>query len=383
LTTAAEATSTTAGAGSSKHVPELDGVRGLAILFVLVFHARAVYANFSEIPLPIFRVLDLGWSGVDLFFVLSGFLITGILLDSRESKTYFRTFYIRRALRIFPLYFAYVLLVMVAVRPIYRWFAHEDPWSATNPWWYVTYLLNWKADHGFDDLYLGHLWSLAIEEQFYFVWPLIVWLCPKKKLVWLCGSVALASLALRFYMYSRGVWPEAIYRLTPTRMDALALGSLAAIGIRNFRTLCERLIVPAAALSGFGVLILVSRARATYWGDMWVGSLGTFFLAVLYTALVFAAATQHSSGLSTFLRYEPLRKVGKYSYAMYVLHSIPYNLSVDWTRNWLNGKNAEFVVISKALYFPALIGMAFLAGWLSWNLLEKRVLRFKQGFRYG
>jgi hypothetical protein len=148
----------------------------LAILLVLAFHCRVAFSGTQEIPLPILRVLDLGWSGVDLFFVLSGFLITGILLDSRESHGYFRTFYARRVLRIFPLFFAYLFLVLVVFRYAWIWYSGRDLWSATNPWWYFSYLLNWKPDHGYNDLYLGHLWSLAIEEQFYLVWPLVVWL---------------------------------------------------------------------------------------------------------------------------------------------------------------------------------------------------------------
>ena len=114
------------------HIRELDGIRGLAILFVIAFHARAVYTYSSEIPLPFFKVLDLGWSGVDLFFVLSGFLITGILLDTRDSPSYFRTFYARRALRILPLYFVYVLCVAFIVRPIYIHFTGVNEWSTTN-----------------------------------------------------------------------------------------------------------------------------------------------------------------------------------------------------------------------------------------------------------
>src|SRR4051794_968387 len=105
----------------SKHIPALDGVRGLAILLVIAFHARVVFVSTSEIPFLGFRLLALGWIGVDLFFVLSGFLITGILLDTRDASGYFQAFYSRRVLRIFPLYFFYLFLILVAGRNLWLW----------------------------------------------------------------------------------------------------------------------------------------------------------------------------------------------------------------------------------------------------------------------
>lgn len=113
---------------SDRHIPTLDGVRGLAIVFVILFHAHIVFAKSSEIPDVLYQALGLGWSGVDLFFVLSGFLISGILLDTVDSPRYFRTFYARRVLRIFPLYFVYLLLILLAVRPLFEHFLHFDDW---------------------------------------------------------------------------------------------------------------------------------------------------------------------------------------------------------------------------------------------------------------
>ncbi len=367
---------------SARHVPQLDGVRGLAILLVLAFHSRSIYTDPSEIPYAVIRLMDLGWSGVDLFFVLSGFLITGILLDTRDSNSYFRTFYIRRVLRIFPLYFTYVVSILVVVRFLSRSYLGVDYWTGTNPWWYVTYLLNWKSDHGYNDLYLGHLWSLAIEEQFYFVWPLVVWLFPRKRLAWLCGALAVMALALRIVLYASGTWPEAIYRLTPTRMDTLALGALTAVAVRDFRRAYAACLFPVATVCGFLVLYLAANSRAFYWNDPAMGTIGASLLAVLYACLVFAAATGASGALSRLLQYRPLRAAGKYSYAMYVLQSMPYTLTVDWAREWLAGKPAALVIPLKALYFPFLTAIAFTAAWLSWRLLERRFLKLKERFVY-
>src|SRR5579883_1444496 len=120
---------------SSEHVPALDGVRGLAILGVIAFHARVVFTNTSEMPSSIFSLASQGRLGVTLFFVLSGFLITGILLDSRDSAGYFRRFYFRRVLRIFPLYFAYLFGIFLGVRAVWIFVAGHDPWKAGSPWW--------------------------------------------------------------------------------------------------------------------------------------------------------------------------------------------------------------------------------------------------------
>src|SRR5215469_7550470 len=201
------------GSEGSGHVPALDGIRGLAVLFVIAFHSRAPFLNTSEIPFSLFQFLGLGWSGVDLFFVLSGFLITGILLDTRRAPGYFRVFYARRALRIFPLYFAYLLLILVVLQGIFVVFVRTNPWQHVNPLLYLTYSMNWVS--GLDDQWLGHLWSLAVEEQFYLIWPAAVWFCSRRSLPWVCIAMATAALAFRIWPQAIGQAPDQVYFLTP------------------------------------------------------------------------------------------------------------------------------------------------------------------------
>src|SRR5580698_6867484 len=146
-----------------KRIRQLDSVRGLAVLLVLV-HNTDIYPS-----LHLGLITNAGWSGVDLFFVLSGFLITGILIDTKEAQNYFSSFYARRMLRIFPLYYAVLtLLVIVALHP-------------TQIYYYL-YLSNWLIllKDGWQPNVAGHFWSLAVEEQFYLIWPLCVWLLPKR-----------------------------------------------------------------------------------------------------------------------------------------------------------------------------------------------------------
>ena len=304
------------------HVPALDGVRGVAILMVILFHCRSVFNSPAELPYVLLRVMDLGWSGVDLFFVLSGFLITGVLLDSRESPAYFRTFYLRRALRIFPLYFAYLFLVLVLFRFGWLWTAGADLWKGTNPWWYVTYLLNWKSDHGYNDLYLGHFWSLAIEEQFYCVWPLVVWLCPVKRLRWLCLGIAIASLAFRCQLGRWGVDQEAIYRMTPSRTEALVWGAMAAVGLRQFPEIVRRWSGPVFCVAAAVFFNVVVWAQQGMWHDWRMRTAGVSSLALAYACLVLWAAAPGTGIVSRVFSIPLLRRLGKISYGMYVWQSI-------------------------------------------------------------
>jgi peptidoglycan/LPS O-acetylase OafA/YrhL len=361
-----------------KHIPALDGVRGLAILLVIAFHARVVFTTTNEIPYLGFRALGLGWSGVDLFFVLSGFLITGILLDSRGSPRYFRVFYLRRALRIFPLYFAYLFLILIVARFLLLAYTGSDLWNSTNPWWYFTYLLNWKSDQGYNDLVLGHLWSLAIEEQFYLVWPAMVWLAPRRHLKWLCLIIAAGAFLARFYMGSHGYGSEATYRMTPGRMDTLALGAFVAVGLRDFRAVLDRWANVVLALSTAGFLAVWAFNSGPVWSDLAMRTLGASLIAVVYSCLVFHAATLQKGTVCRFLSSTLLTRCGKYSYAMYVLHSVPYNLTADAIRNLsVQTLPLPLVIAAKYLYFPALAGVAFGAAWISWRVLEHPFIRLK------
>src|ERR1039457_3059498 len=175
-------------------IPALDGLRGLAILLVILCHAYIfqgtnVYLDKTALK-NVWGLARFGWCGVELFFVLSGFLITSILFKTKESPQYFKSFYGRRAVRIFPLYFAVLLIFYygpISFFPAYRF-------EPSHKIWFFLYLANWKA--GFwpvDDLTL--FWSLCVEEQFYLVWPLIVWLTGKRTFPWLCLGVICASLA--------------------------------------------------------------------------------------------------------------------------------------------------------------------------------------------
>src|SRR6202045_3638349 len=209
-----------------KKIPQLDAVRGLAVLLVLL-HNTNVYPS-----LHLHLISDNGWMGVDLFFVLSGLLITGILLDTRQSEGYLRNFYARRCLRIWPLYYS-VLLFMFVIVPILRPSeAHTVFEARSSPWWaYPVFLQNFLIPiPTMATGALGVTWSLAVEEQFYLVWPLVVRFCSEGQLRKIAIAVICISPALRFYLSQHQV---IIYSNTFCRLDGLMAGALLALVIRS------------------------------------------------------------------------------------------------------------------------------------------------------
>ncbi|MGH7179181.1 MAG: acyltransferase family protein, partial [Tepidisphaeraceae bacterium] len=184
------------------HVPALDAVRGVAILSVMVFHFAAEAADGSAVANAFLRVSVLGRCGVDLFFVLSGFLITGILYDTRDSERYFRTFYARRILRIFPLYYGTIAVLAVFVPFVLRMDIAEHRPFVANQHWLWLYLTNFAQAFGHPEAMgrLGHLWSLAIEEHFYLAWPLVIFFFNRESAIRACGGMILLSLALRVWL---------------------------------------------------------------------------------------------------------------------------------------------------------------------------------------
>jgi peptidoglycan/LPS O-acetylase OafA/YrhL len=259
----------------------LDGIRGLAIAMVLVWHYITV--PLSESSFPVLRFLSYStlqsWSGVDLFFVLSGFLIGGILIDAKGSEHYFQTFYIRRAFRILPIY----VVACLAYFPVSRWAVSgfQGTMKPAMPWYiYATFTQNFWLASGRWHVWLSPTWSLAIVEQFYLTLPLLILLVPAKRLWGVAAASVIAVLAFRTIAYLQfyPAWSNvAFYVLSPFRADGLLLGVLAAILVRSPGRLAfvrERrrgLMLTGAALGlvlafftwkGWGVL----RRRGTqYW----------------------------------------------------------------------------------------------------------------------
>ena len=302
----------------------LDGVRGFAALAVMCFHfgrdeVRTAGSAFVG------TVTQFGWTGVDLFFVLSGFLITGILLDSRENPHFFQTFYTRRALRIFPLYFIFVGAFIYLISP-----RIPGPPSdlASRQLWLWTYLGNIDiARHGG---YSGAgsnanvLWSLSIEEQFYLLFPLAVYLLPRRRLGVLAVAVIVLSIVARALMARAGESWFMGYFMTVSRLDGLGMGVLLAILARSEKGL-DRLVpyaCPLILLLGACVVGLTIRLGRFRYGDWTTLVLGMPAMTLLYTAVMLLVIAP-SAGTFTHRAFGhyALRFLGKYSYSLYIWHT--------------------------------------------------------------
>src|ERR1044072_3335666 len=242
-----------------KRIPQLDALRGIAILLVIAWHYLANAEGVSPGSTLAYAqaVFRLTWSGLDLFFVLSGFLIGGILLDNRTATNYFRVFYVRRFYRILPLYA--VVLAAFYLLPLGPWLKDRAA-----PWWgYATLTQNfWMAQTGrFSPNFLNVTWSLAIEEQFYLTLPLIIRLTPPRRLPQIALACAVTAPLLRTALY---LWHPygavAAYVLMPCRMDALMLGVFGAWFVRNREGGDDLLyIVLAVTLLGIPPLVVANQ----------------------------------------------------------------------------------------------------------------------------
>jgi peptidoglycan/LPS O-acetylase OafA/YrhL len=347
---------------SARHLRALDGVRGLAILLVLLDHTA------QASPVPVHRLgkavhdgLLAGRFGVDLFFVLSGFLITGILLDARgEGSTtpagYYTAFYARRVLRIFPLY--YLLVIPLGT------------------WWYWIFAQNihialygWRAI----PQTLSHLWSLAVEEQFYLVWPLIVAVLPRRTLRTVCLALIAGAPVLRFVLP-----PVAAYALTLPRADALAMGALVAILVREQqRAPDERRDRRRADLArvafytslGTFAMLVATDALAVPFGPVSL-VVASSLLAILGGAGIYILATSESP---RWLCSPVLVSIGMYSYAMYMIHVPIRRLVTDWVSAHVGG-TYELLLAN----FVALLAVSWALAWISWHLLERPILSLKR-----
>lgn len=208
-------------------VADLDGIRAIAIWMVLLMHTLLSFPNppgaLSGVPKGVLQVISHGWLGVDLFFMLSGFLITGILMGSKHNPHYFRNFYIRRILRIMPLYFAVVIVWSILYRGYGQYFLLSSVFGANLAW-----LLHVREPLG-----PGVLWSLAVEEHFYLLWPVVVLLLNRKVLTIVAALIFVLTPCLRLMAAAQGMNPELIYMLSWFRFDGLAAGALIAIWARS------------------------------------------------------------------------------------------------------------------------------------------------------
>lgn len=398
----------------SGHMPPLDGLRGAALLMVLVYHAalgtfRPAGGGYHKLDYYYYHLASIGWSGVDLFFVLSGFLITGILIDARSRQGYFRNFYMRRVLRIFPLYYL-LLLVVFLLMPLVLGLLHDPPPQLTenfqqpqdgSAWWFFAYLSNFYAAQvghlggalGETNRALAVLWSLAIEEQFYMVWPLVVFLVPRQALGWVCVAVIFTAMGCRaFLLLAEPGWfvhtPVAVYVLPFCRMDGLAMGALVAVlgrragGIEALRRWGWAMVL--IGVTWMSVCLVVSmktdfgltssRARPMQLA-------GYSVLALGFAGGLILLLNTRRGPVRWLFTSRPLTQVGQVSYGMYLFHlPIIYALSAYGFRPDAMPKVAGMWLPAQLVFTLVVLAVTYLVAFLSWHAFEKHLVVLKRYF---
>ncbi len=346
----------TATALEKPRLRQLDGLRGLAILLVLAHHLWPMPHVGRWSP-------PLGHVGVSLFFVLSGFLITGVLLEARgridgggSTRRETAVFYFRRFLRIVPPYA--LLLVAFWMLDVHR---SRERW-----FWHATYLSNWHlaldpqyANQGYD----RHLWSLSVEEQFYLVWPALVLLLPRR---WMTPAILLVFVlapAWRAWVWLRG-WPPKMSELpTPANMDLLATGAMLALW--RYRPMFKRLVVTGLLCVPLAAVALGPLGN---WAIDWRIAGNTSLLALALAGIVGLAATGRAG---RWLEWRPLCYVGTISYAAYLVHTV-----AGPTARWLLGDIDNAYIVGATATMLTLATAA-----VSWHALESPLMRLRRNLR--
>lgn len=374
-------------------IPVLDGLRGYAILVVMCTHFFMTdEVQYDQWVVRWFvRVLKSGWIGVDLFFILSGFLITTGLLAARGRPRYFFNFYGRRTLRIFPLYYGVLFCSFVMV-PLFAPDAdsllgatrHNQAWL----WLYLTnfavvFFGGWTLFDG-PLLHFGHFWSLAVEEHFYLFWPLVVRLLRGRWLIGGCLAFIFAGLAFRFHnVMTEGNDSTASYILTYCRMDTLATGALAAVLVQVYGLPRLRPAATAGMLLGGLALCWLFvdeyglRPTGSHLNILSYSLLAVFFASLL----VFALAAQESYLVRLLFANRVMVSMGKYSYGLYVYHGL---FTGFFFTGWLSveaiHRHVPSLFLSAVVRAGIWLALSYALAFVSWHAYEKQCLKWKRHF---
>lgn len=362
------------------HVPALDGIRGIAVLLVILIHTFTLQNTTPPVSY-ITRFAAIGWLGVDLFFVLSGFLITAILLRTNPTVRDARNFIMRRALRTWPLYYAVLFLALYVLRftPIYASTGLNDAYR--NQLWFHLHASNilfslrqsWSANC------LSHFWSLAVEEQFYLVWPFVVLPLRGRLVPWACLALIATAILTKCLLLWNGAGMLPIFASTPAKADALAFGALAAWFHHHYgparRTLALSLL--AAALT---VVMTYTVATGEFPPGKPFHAYALWAVELAFACGIYLMLTR-TPVLTPLLSRGPLPFFGKYSYGLYVFHHFlepvfhhycsPQSLAL-----WFGSKS-----LASVTYFTIVLTTSTLLSIASYHLFESQFLKLKSRFR--
>jgi|SRR5882724_864306 len=349
-------------------LPELDGIRGVAILLILFLHWFVIPIEplLREWSPRLCALADFAWCGVDLFFVLSGFLIAGILLDHRDSPNLFRTFYARRACRILPAYLVLLLLVTIPIGGPPRISQGQVPLAA-----YLLFLQNfWSAAGAQVAFVLGPCWSLAIEEQFYLALPLLLLRIFRGRFASFATVMLVAPPLLRCLYLANGPWSA--WDFTPCRIDAPFWGVAAAVVVRDPAAVAflNRRRRELGWVAGFGLIGVVALSQLVLLpaGKNLLISIGLSVVGSAFAVALLAIVLSPDSLTARLMRLKPLGWVGKRSYFLYLFHLLVF---------------FSLPIASFAAHLAASAGLLGALAAISWRWVEQPFLRLGATVRYG
>lgn len=351
------------------YYPALDGIRGLAILMVLFSH------NFSFVPYSMF-----GEFGVDLFFVLSGFLITDILLKTKENKNYLRTFYIRRILRIFPIYYL-TLTAFFILAPYCSQLQNQYSYYFNNQLFFWLYFQNWlpiiQPPPFLTNSILGHLWSLSVEEQFYIIWPFLILVCKKTKaLIRICLLIIICFILFRFLAWLFLGNSNLTYWLQfNTRMDGLCIGSLIAVWRFTNVDIKSKILRWGALFIGFHIFIaIISKTVFHYMPHF--SFLGYTSISIVFGISIVLAIEKKNKIINAVFELMPLRYIGKISYGLYLFHFPVLVVFKIYFADYI--RKLGFQPLYSDIIIAVITALiAILISIFSYNFIEKKILRLK------
>lgn len=372
----------------NERTKELDSLRGIAVILVITFHVfkRAAYFTKHEVLHFISGLANIGWLGVDIFFVLSGFLITSILLKTKSGENYFKNFYARRILRIFPLYYAFIAVMLILMPIMNSDYAFSVRFLTP---YLLFYIQNWVVSLKIGGLpaFLSVTWSLAVEEQFYLIWPLIVYYTRKETLI----KIGLGVIIFLFFyrIQASQFWDPSrqfasfFYFDTFTRFSELLFGALLAIFYMD-QTWRERIrlyslptfLVSFLAFAGLCIYLFpdwlpyINNAPLTIWAYILIPLFSASLIGLLVTS-------PENNLLRRIFRNKILLFFGKYSYSMYLLHMPIALLLLDF----INGTHRKGWKVYLA-YIVLTFALTSLGSLITWNVLEKHMLNLKKYFEY-
>ena len=371
-----------------KHIRALDGLRALAILLVLMAHFTPTHDSNKGIRSLFFKVADMGWSGVDLFFVLSGFLITGILLKGKAEGKPIRHYLVRRVLRILPAYYAALILVFLLIPLASNAYSAPSLFIQAPYWLYLSNMFPASYESLAGMFNMSHFWSLALEMQFYALLPIVIYRLSTEPALKICALALAFSLLCRVVAVSLDAHWTITFGWLPMRLDGLVVGSMIALAIHKGITYARMRTILLVVLCGsLGILAMVAwndMAGALYKGRdyslSWLVLRVTLpTIVVLFYGAVLWLSLQ-SNRFTRFLSCRHFAPMARYSYGTYIIHYLVEPVFLKWfgpnnLKPWTGGEDLPIY-----LYFVLASSMSFVLAMMCYHLIEKRFLLLKSRF---